>query len=151
MLALDDDASTDAAELQNVLTRYIDSFDGYQEAAKAVNSPSLSNAFLEIAARRKVVVDRVATLIENQGEKVDSDGSPEAAVHRWWIRIRAMMSDEEIRATLAECVRGEKELARTIDDALNHGNLLSNHAQIVSSVALELREAIQTFEAVLDS
>ncbi len=141
---------TDAAELQNVLTRYVDSYDGYTQAAKVVESPGLSAAFLEIAARRKTIVEHVATLIVRQGEKPDVDGSPEAAVHRWWIRVRAGMTQEEFKATLAECVRGEKELARTIEGALSHGNLEANHAAIVAEVATELKEALRTFEAVLE-
>lgn len=141
---------TDAAELQAVLTRYVDSYDGYLQAAEVVDSPNLATAFREIAARRKVIVDHVTTLIIKQGEKPDADGSPEAALHRWWIRVRTKMSDEEFKATLEECVRGEKELARTIDEALEHGNLETTHAAIVAEVASELKEALQTFEMVLE-
>lgn len=141
---------TDAAELQSVLTRYVDSFDGYLQAAEVVQSPHLAEAFLEIAARRKVIVRHVAALIVKQGEKPDADGSPEAAIHRWWIRVRATTTDEEFKATLAECVRGEKELARTIDDVLEHGNLEATHAAIVAEVAAELKEALHTFERMLD-
>lgn len=141
---------TDAAELQHVLTRYIDSYDGYNQAAAVMDSSTLEAAFLEIAARRKVIVKRVSAMIINQGEKADTDGSPEAAMHRWWIRVRAMMTDEEFKAVLAECVRGEKELARTIQDVLDHGNLEPEHAVIIAEVFTELQEAIHTFESVLD-
>ncbi len=141
---------SDAAELQNVLTRYVDSCDGYSQAAEVVESPSLAAAFLEIAARRKLIVAHVATLIVRQGKKPEVDGSPEAAIHRWWIRVRAKMTDEEFKSTLAECVRGEKELARTIQEALDHGNLVSNHASIIAEVATELKEALHTFESVLN-
>ena len=141
--------SSDAAELQNVLTRYVDSHDGYTEAAKVVESPGLKSAFLEIAARRKVIVEKVATLIAKQGEKAEIEGSPEAAVHRWWMRVRAGMTDEEFKATLAECVRGEKELARTVECALEHGNLGANHVAIITEVATELKVALHTFESAL--
>lgn len=140
---------TDAAELQNILTRYIDSVDGYTQAAEVIKTTDLAAAFLEIAARRKVVVEHVATLIVQQGEKPETDGSPEAAIHRWWIRVRAGMTDEEFKATLAECVRGEKELARTVEKALEQGSLEANHSQIVSEVADELKETLRTFEGVL--
>lgn len=149
MLTAEESRVTDAAELQNVLTRYIDSYDGYTQAAAVVDSPTLAAAFLEIAARRQVILQHVAVLIVEQGEKADTSGSPEAALHRWWIRVRAMMTDEEFKATLAECVRGEKELARTIQDTLDHGNLEANHAAIVAEVSAELKEAIQTFESVI--
>ena len=149
MPTAEEDRISDAAELQNVLTRYVDSCDGYTQAAEVVESPSLAAAFMEIAARRKIIVAHVAVLIVRQGEKPEVDGSPEAAIHRWWIRVRAKMTDEEFKATLAECVRGEKELARTIQEALDHGNLVANHASIIAEVATELKEAIHTFESVL--
>lgn len=141
---------TDAAELQNVLTRYVDSSEGYTQAAEVVESIGLANAFLEIAARRKIIVEHVGALIVQQGEKADFEGSPEAAIHRWWMRVRAGMTSEEFKATLAECIRGEKELARTIEKALAHGNLEANHAAIVKEVATELKETIQTFESVIE-
>ncbi len=149
MSTVDSIAAKDAAELQNVLTRYVDSYDGYTEAAKVVESQDIAAAFLEIAARRKVIVDHVATLIENQGEKPDEDGSPEAAVHRWWLRLRAQISSEELEATLAECVRGEKELERTVNAALEKGDLESRHAFILAEIATELKAAIHTFETAL--
>ena len=151
MPALEDRRVTDAAELQNVLTRYIDSYHGYKQAAEAVESPTLAEAFMEIAVRRHLIVQHVATLILHQGEKVETESSPEAAIHRWWIRVRAMMTDDEFKATLAECVRGEKELAKTVRGALDHGNLDPEHAAIIADVSAELDEAIRTFEAVLNS
>ncbi|MEO5712972.1 MAG: PA2169 family four-helix-bundle protein [Luteolibacter sp.] len=141
---------SDAAELQRVLTRYIDSYDGYHQAAEVVDSPSLKSAFLEIAERRKIIIEHVATLIVNQGEKPDTDGSAEAAVHRWWIRVRAQMTDEELRAVLAECVRGETVLANTIQSALDHGQLDSTHAEILAEVSTELKAALETFKTALD-
>jgi len=140
---------SDAAELQIVLTRYIDSYDGYLQAAAVVESASLKDAFLEIAARRKLIVEHVATLIVKQGENPDVEGSPEAALHRWWIRIRAQMTDEEFKATLAECVRGETVLSKAIRDAIDKGNLDSNHARILAEISAELEQALQTFQTAL--
>jgi hypothetical protein len=51
---------------------------------------------------------------------------------------------------LAECVRGEQELARTIQEALEHGNLDETHAKIVAEVARELTEALKIFQTVLN-
>jgi uncharacterized protein (TIGR02284 family) len=145
-----EDTVTDAAELQNVLTRYVDSIEGYTQAAAVVGSPHLASAFLDIAQRRKTIAEQVARLIVKQGEKPDISGSPDGALHRWWIRLRVGMSDEEFRATLAECVRGEQELARTIQEALEHGNLDETHAKIVAEVARELTEALKIFQTVLN-
>lgn len=140
---------TDAPELQNVLTRYVDSCDGYTQVAAVIESPHLASAFLEIAERRRVIVEHVSTLIRAQGEKAMKEGSSEAAIHRWWIRLRVQMTSEELEATLAECVRGEKELQRTIRGALEQGALESANSAILRDIATELDAAIQTFESAL--
>jgi len=139
----------DSADLQNVLTRYVDSCDGYVQAAEVIEGPHLKAAFLEIAGRRELIVKRISNLIQKQGAKADVDGSPEAAIHRWWIRVRAQMSTKELEATLAECVRGEKELERTVSDALENGALDSANASTLAEIATELRAAIHTFETAL--
>lgn len=58
-----EDTVTDAAELQNVLTRYVDSIEGYTQAAAVVGTPHLASAFLDIAQRRKAIAEQVAHLI----------------------------------------------------------------------------------------
>jgi hypothetical protein len=59
------------------------------------------------------------------------------------------MSTKEFEATLAECVRGEKELERTVKIALAQGTLESRHSAILSEIAIELKAAIHTFEQAL--
>lgn len=145
-----EDENSDATDLQIVLTRYVDSYDGYTEAAKVIESASLAAAFLEIAARREAIVAQVSSLIVNQGEKPDQEGSAEAAVHRWWIRVRAQVTDEDFKATLEECVRGEQELARTIQAALDKGHLIPAHAAILTDAADELLLSLQTFKSAID-
>ena len=149
MASADDTPDSDTAELQSVLTRYVDSCDGYTAAAKAVESPGLAKAFLEISNRRKLIVDRVATLIHDQGKKPDEEGSMEAAIHRTWIQLRAKMTGEEFKVTMAECLRGEKELDRTIREALDSGLLEPDHAAILNEVSTELKHALTTFESAL--
>lgn len=145
-----EDLDSDATDLQTVLTRYVDSYDGYTEAAKVIESSSLAGAFLEIAARRKSIVEQVSSLILKQGETPDQKGSPEAAVHRWWIRVRAQMTEEDFKATLEECVRGEQELARTVQAALDKGHLSARHAEILTHVADELLLSLRTFKSAID-
>ncbi len=139
---------TDSAELQAVLTRYVDSCDGYLQAAEVMEQPDVATDFREIADRRRLIVERLAGLIAEQGEKADLKGSAEAQMHRWWIQLRAELTDEELRATLQECLRGEKELARTVEDVMANGGLAPEHLSLLDEVAVELRQAIQIFETV---
>jgi len=90
--------TSNAAELQNVLTRYVDSHDGYFQAAQVVESPNLKAAFLKIAERRKTIVAHGADLIVRQGDKAEVDGSPEAAIHQGeknWLALSRKPSTAE--------------------------------------------------------
>jgi uncharacterized protein (TIGR02284 family) len=149
MIATEEPATNDAAELQRVLTRYVDSCEGYTQAATVTQSHDLSTAFLEIAERRTKIVAKISQLVREHGEKADPTSSPEAAIHRWWIRVRAEISSEELHATLAECIRGEKELRRTIQEAIDCGSMDSANSSLLRDISAELHAAIQTFESAL--
>jgi|GEM_PF-1967047 len=105
------------ANLQAVLTRYVDSSLGYDEAGKVTADPATATAFQEIADARAEDSAQIAC-IEALGTHADSRGSPEARLHRWWIDVRDKISGRDTGAVLDECLRGESELLRTIKAAL---------------------------------
>jgi uncharacterized protein (TIGR02284 family) len=140
---------SEVAELQAVLTRYVDCHAGYVQAAKVVKWPSLAKVFLEIAQRRESVIKRLTRWIEGHGGEADLAGSPEAALHRWGMRVRAQLSSEEFHSTLTECLRGEQELARTLKETMTHHDLEPNQLAILPDVEAELNSAIRTLESTL--
>lgn len=141
-----DSRPSDALELQEVLTRYIDSRDGYLQAAELAQDTGLSAAFTAIAERREKVAIRIAQTVGDLGQRPDLEGSPEAGIHRWWIRLKDRFANDESKAVLAECLRGEKELARTLEDALTDGHLDPSHAALVTDALNEVQIAIRAFE-----
>ena len=143
--------TSDSVRLQEVLTRYVDSRDGYLEASKLVQSTGLSETFSLIAQRRDLIASKVAALIEQQGTKPDEEGSVEAGIHRWWIRLREKMTGEDADAILAECVRGEQELARTLQAALEDEHTLEEHREVLSDALSEVKLAVRAFDSVIDS
>jgi uncharacterized protein (TIGR02284 family) len=142
---------SDATRLQDVLTRYVDSRDGYLQASKLVPQKGLAESFELIAQRRDLIASRVAELIHEQGTKPDEEGSVEAGIHRWWIRLRDKMTDQEADAILNECVRGEQELARTLQAALEDEHTLPEHREILSDALSEVNLAMRAFESAADA
>lgn len=140
---------SDAAQLQEVLTRYVDSRDGYLQASKLVPQEALARSFELIAQRRDLIASKVAALIEDQGYRPDEDGSPEASVHRWWLRVRDKMTDQEADAILAGCVRGETELVRTLNAALDKHELLPEHRQLIEDMISEVTLAVRAFDSAI--
>ncbi|MBK1881361.1 PA2169 family four-helix-bundle protein [Luteolibacter pohnpeiensis] len=149
MTTIHETSSAAAAELQELLTRYVDSRDGYRQAAQLVKDGGLAAALTAIADRREEISERVATIIYREGKKPEMKGSPEAKVHRWWIRLRDELADHETNAILAECLRGEKDLHRTMVSALEEGHLEPEHRLILQEVLSEIDLAIRSFKTAL--
>ncbi len=143
--------SSDVLELQRVLIRYVDSQEGYHQAAELMEREDLASAFREVAARRHAVGERIAKLLERKGEEAESEGSVEGAIHRWWIRLREKVAAEELQAILVECIRGEKVLLESLQKALESGENSEEVTQILHDAATEVEMAIEHFESALDS
>ncbi len=150
MATISPEHTTDASRLQDVLTRYVDSRDGYLQAAKLVPLQALAGIFEAIAHRRDLIAAKLAGLISEQGAKPDEAGSVEAGVHRWWIRLRDKMTDQEADAILSECVRGEQELERTLQAALEDEHTLPEHRELLTDAIAEVKLAMQAFESAVD-
>jgi uncharacterized protein (TIGR02284 family) len=150
---MSDQATTisDSSQLQDVLTRYRDSHDGYLQAAKLISLPELAEAFRDIAARRVVISEEFATLIEQNGFRPDLDGSNEAGLHRWWLRLREKMTDQkhDADAVLSECIRGETELARTLQSALDSDSVLPSHVPVLTRALDEVKLAVRSFDSLV--
>jgi len=143
--------SSDALELQQVLTRYVDSQEGYQQAAELMEREDLASAFREVSVRRLEVGKRIAKLLERKGEEAEAEGSVEGAIHRWWIRLREKIAAEELQAILSECIRGEKALLESLQKAMESSENSEDVGQILRDASVEVRMAIDHFEAALDS
>jgi len=142
---------SDALRLQDVLTRYVDSRNGYLQAAQLVPQKGLAESFGLIAQRRDAVAGRIAGLIQAQGTTPDEEGSVEAGVHRWWIRLRDKMTDQEADAILSECVRGEEELERTLQAALEDEHTLEEHRALLEDALTEVRLAKGAFASAAEA
>ena len=137
----------DAYELQEVLTRYIDSRDGYRKAAEEIEYKALANTMLKIASRRNSIAETFSELILAQGYRPDVEGSNEAKFHRWWIHLRAGMTNDEIAAVIHECLRGETELQKTLESAQNDPELLPDHLPLIEVALRDIQETVSDLEA----
>ncbi|WP_193214994.1 PA2169 family four-helix-bundle protein [Luteolibacter marinus] len=142
-------ASTAVPDLQNVLTRYADSYEGFHQAAELMPKSHLADAFREIAARRHEIGQRVSGLIRREGEQPEAGGSVEGGAHRWWMRLREKLGDDELQAVLAECVRGEEVLAGSLETALKSQELTAEQAELLREALAEVKTGIGHFTSAL--
>ena len=138
-----------ATDLQKVLTRYVDSHDGYLQAAELMEKPELAEAFREIATKRREAGKQISGMIQSEGARPDSDGSHEGGAHRWWMRLREKLTADELQAVLAECVRGETVLVNSLESALKCPDLGADQAAALTSARDEVKAAIEHFESAI--
>jgi uncharacterized protein (TIGR02284 family) len=145
-----EDDTQAALELQVVLTRYVDSEHGYQQAAGLIDSQSMAEIFLEISDSRARIVPQIATLLVTLGHEPDQDGSLEGAVHRWWMVVRDKLTHDEVRDVLTECIRGESALLKALDIALESEDILSEQKKVLHLARLDVEKAISHFDAAVN-
>ncbi len=138
------------AELQAVLTRYVDSTEGYAHAARLVSDQGLAPVFLEIGAARAAIIPEVSEMIARCGVEPKEEGSVEGVAHRWWMSARDAVSADDMKTLLEECIRGEKVLLKAIQEALAEvRERQDKDVKALGHAHEDVRKAISHFEAAL--
>ncbi|KIT17529.1 ferritin-like domain-containing protein [Jannaschia aquimarina] len=135
--------------LKDLLTRLIDSREGYREALDHVESAHIKTIFQEFMARRDRNASEVRAYLTKAGHNVDDDGSILASAHRTWLGLKDAVTPSNDAATLAEVVRGESALLDAYDNAIEagagsdpeYGFLVEQHASLKAAIEqLKARE-----------
>ena len=144
-----DEQTKAASEFQKVLTRFIDSEEGYAHAATLVSDAHLSAIFLEISETRTALIPRLRGMIKSHGSDPEITGSPEGSIHRWWMSLRDTLTNDELKDVLIECIRGESSLLEAMDNAIASGNLDGSVDEVVRLVRIDVNKAVAHFTAAV--
>lgn len=106
------------SELKDVLTRVVDSADGYESAANDAEQGRFAIMFKEKAKERRAFATQIRNHLNVLGEQVEEDGSLLAAGHRAFMGLRDAVAGKQDDAIVSEVDRGETTLLKTYDDAL---------------------------------
>jgi uncharacterized protein (TIGR02284 family) len=106
------------SELKNVLTRVVDSADGYENAAQSADNGSFAVMFRERAQERRGFATEIRNHLQSVGENVDEDGSLLASAHRAFTDLRDAVTGRDDQAILNEVERGESKLLNDYESAL---------------------------------
>lgn len=104
----------EAAPLQEILTRLVDSIAGFRLAADFATDAALIRLCQRSADSREAIVEELAAVIAACGAEPSLEGSREASIHRAWIRLTCQVHPQFRKRLRAECERGEKEFQRTL-------------------------------------
>jgi len=105
----------EAASLQEILTRLIDSIAGFRLAADFATDAAFIRLCQRSADAREAIVEELASVIAGCGVEPSLEGSREASIHRAWIRLTCQVHPQFRKRLRAECERGEREFQRTLD------------------------------------
>ncbi len=104
-------------QLEKLLTRLIDSYDGYQNCIEHVGQNRHEKMFKDFAATRQKFANEIREIFTSHGEDADTDGSFLAKAHRVYTDLKLKMdSDDE---ELLEAIHyGEGNLVREYKDTI---------------------------------
>lgn len=105
----------EAAALQEILTRLVDSIAGLRMAADFSTDAAFIRLCERTADRRDALVEELAAIVASCGSDPSLEGSGEASVHRAWIRFVCQIHPKFRGRLRIECERGEREFQRTLD------------------------------------
>jgi uncharacterized protein (TIGR02284 family) len=137
--------------LKTLLTRLIDSREGYRDSIDRVESPAIKSIFSDFISRRDRDAAELRQFLTAEGHSVDDDGSLLASAHRTFTGLKDSVTSSDDAAVLGEVVRGEKTLLDAYGGALGeagavdpeYGFLKQQHASLESHIAqLETRRDI---------
>ncbi|WP_308918098.1 PA2169 family four-helix-bundle protein [Jannaschia sp. LMIT008] len=136
--------------LKTLLTRLVDSREGYREARDDVNNAALKSTFDDFIARRDRDAAEIRSYLTREGHSVDEDGSLLASAHRSFMGLKDAVTGSNDATILAEIVRGEKKLLGAYDDALAAAGGTSPEYAWLTEQHSSLRGTIQQLETRQD-
>lgn len=127
MIGSDNDIST----LNSLIKTTIDSVNGYQESAEAVENERFRSMFTELAQDRQQVVPKLQAEVSRLGGNPEDDGSAAAAMHRGWVDLKSAITGRDDKAIINEVERGEDYIKEKFESAMNDGDLSAECRSVV--------------------
>lgn len=128
------------AQAQTLIQANIDSYDGFKEASEKLNNPAIASLFEELASERSHFAQELQQYVSLNHQSPKTSGTALAGLHRVWMNIRGMFSNQNDYDILAEAERGEDHIKEAYEDAMKDdpGNAMSDvlhrqYAQVKSA------------------
>jgi uncharacterized protein (TIGR02284 family) len=105
---------------------------GFTACAKHVKSSDLRALFTQRAADCQRAANELQVLVEQYGEKPETDGTASGALHRGWVAVRGSLTGYSDQAMLDECERGEDAALARYRAALRNEELPENVRALIA-------------------
>lgn len=125
-------SNSETATLNTLIKTVIDSINGYQESAQAVDNEQFRQLFMQLAQDRQQVLPQLQAEVARLGGNPEDDGSALAAAHRTLVDLKSAITGRDDKAVLNEVERGEDYIKEKFETALSDDELSAETRQVVS-------------------
>jgi uncharacterized protein (TIGR02284 family) len=134
--------------LNELLERTYDAEKGFKQAADDIDSQPLKEFLLKYAKQRQEFSNELKNEIHKLGGEPTDSSSFSATLHRTWIDFKSALSQQNPKAVLEECERGEKHALKDYEDVLNNHELPLSTKEIIEKQHAKIQNALQKIEAL---
>ncbi len=119
--------------LNSLIATTIDSIDGYEESAKAIDSGRFAEQFQARANERRQIVGQLRGEVSRLGGNPEDDGTFLAGAHRAFLNLKATVATLDDQAVIAEVERGEDHIKTKFEEALQDDKLAPETRSVIES------------------
>lgn len=105
--------------VNSVISICKDAQQGFDGAAKAVNSPSLKSVFEQYSTQRAGFIRELQELLRDSGEHAADPAGVAGTLHSGWMALKGVLTGHSEHQILIETERGEDLSLKTYRDALS--------------------------------
>ncbi len=131
--------NNDVSTLNSLIATTIDSVNGYQESADAVEDGQFRTLFQELGRDRQQVVPALQAEVARLGGNPEDDGTALAAAHRGWVDLKAAITGRNDKAIVNEVERGEDHIKHKFEAALADNDVSAETRQAIAKAYESVR------------
>ena len=124
---------------------------GFQNAADNVRDADLKPLFEKYAAQRREFAVKLQAMVAQLGGTAEDSGSLAGAVHRGLMDLKAVWTDLDRKATLAECERGEDHAVKAYKKALDDESIHADAKALIAAQSDDIKKAHDNIKTMRDS
>jgi uncharacterized protein (TIGR02284 family) len=118
-------------QLNKLLTTSRDAEKGYQEAAENVKDAELKSLFLAQSRQRGEFAMELEREVRTLGGEPDNGTSLASDLHRAWINVKSTFANDDDKATVQECQRGDQEALDNYNSVLQETDLVASTRELL--------------------
>lgn len=136
--------------INEILVKNIDAQQGFEQAVQHTKSSSLKSYFQKRSTERKKIVSDLKAELSHYGEQCENAGSVSAKVHRSWMDIKAVFSNDNDDKMLEDSMRAEKSVLNEYEEALTSGDIPESTATLLRSQKGKIQNSMKKIRAMED-